>query len=186
MTERPSWDEVWSRIAATFGERSRCHRAQIGAVIVTTDNRLAAVGYAGPPSGLPTTKGDCRDWCPRAQPGAVLSKSYDECATIHAEVNAIMRSDWHDRQGATVYVNGSTCQNCAKVVAGSGIARLVHVVNEGDAHRAPEKVEEYLRSCGIDVERWSPTQRRMPHDPEPPKGTARWLAWKNRQEMRTT
>lgn len=156
---RASWDTTWMRMATAAGQRSRCVRAQIGAVIVTADNRMASVGYSGPPANridvaIAGPESLCSEWCPRAQPGADLSLGYESCATIHAEVNALLRSSWDDRQGGTLYVNGASCQNCAKVVAGSGITRVVHQVWDTDAHRNPEAVEKYLQTCGINVDRY--------------------------------
>jgi deoxycytidylate deaminase len=55
------------RVAETIGKRSECSRDQVGAVIVSKDNRIVDSGYNGPPRGFYRVGGDCKSWCPRAQ-----------------------------------------------------------------------------------------------------------------------
>ena len=136
-----------------MGRRSRCARAQVGAVIVTSDNRVASQSYNGPAKGQLLT-GDCTNWCPRAMGKTDLSSDYGACSTIHAEANALVRADFSEIQGGTIYVSHSSCINCAKLIANSGLRKLVHRVTDADAHRNPEQVERYLRDCGISVVRY--------------------------------
>lgn len=140
------------QVAEIMGRRSRCARAQVGAVIVTRDNRLASAGYNGPAKGL-MLKGDCTNWCPRAMGKTELSSDYGACSTIHAEANALLRADFTEIQGGTVYVSHSSCINCAKLVANSGLKTLVHRVSDADLHRNPDAVEQYLRETGVAVVR---------------------------------
>lgn len=151
---RPSWQGTWMPVAEILGQRSRCARAQVGAVIVTRDNRVASVGYNGPAKGL-MLRGDCRNWCPRAMGKTDLSADYGACSTIHAEANALLRADYTQIQGGTIYVSHSSCINCAKLVANSGLKKLVHKVTDADAHRNPDEVETYLRQTGVEAVRVS-------------------------------
>jgi dCMP deaminase len=149
-TDRPTWDQIWLATAQVVASRSRCDRAQVGAVIVTRDNRVAAVSYNGPPRGQQLT-GTCRSWCPRARVEN-LSPSYDECATVHAEANGLLLNEISIR-GGTIYISSACCRGCAKLIANSGLGRVVHVVGPGDKHRDPDTVESYLRECGLTVVR---------------------------------
>jgi len=148
--DRPSWDATWLAVAQIIAYRSRCDRAQVGAVIVTGDNRVAAISYNGPPRGQRLT-GTCIAWCPRSR--GDVTASYDACATVHAEANALLRADFTDIRGGTIYVSSACCRGCAKLIANSGITRVVHVVGPNDAHRDPTTVETYLRTCGLTVTR---------------------------------
>lgn len=148
---RPTWDQTWLAIAQTVAFRSRCDRMRVGAVIVTSDNRSMPPSYNGPPRGQQLT-GTCADWCPRAQRGDTGS-SYDECCAIHAEANALIRANFTEIQDGTIYVSAACCINCAKLIANSGIRRVVHVVGSRDEHRQPDVVEAYLRECGLTVVR---------------------------------
>lgn len=138
-------------VASAISKRSRCYRRQIGAVIVTRTNRPVAVGYNGPPAGL-DTDGNCRNWCQRtneATPGA----EYSNCVSIHAEVNALLFADRRDFDGGTIYVTSVCCWDCAKVIANSGLSRVVLAnITESDMHRNPERSIQLLRDSGVKVE----------------------------------
>lgn len=153
MTEpRPSWDATWMAVARTIGRRSQCSRAQVGAVVVTADNRVASVSYNGAARGL-KTQGSCINWCPRAQGKTEISADYGACPAIHAEANALLRADWTQIQGGTIYVSHSSCINCAKLISNSGLARLMHFIDDEAEQRHPDEVEAYLHRAGIQVER---------------------------------
>jgi len=152
VAKRPTWDEVWLEMTDVIGRRSLCSRAQVGAVIVTADNRVQAASYNGSAPKLPVD-GPCIDWCPRAmaEAGTKLDTGYNDCYALHAESNAIARSDHTQLDGATIYVNGSVCMNCAKMITATRISRVVMRINPSDAHRAPGEVIRYLQECEISV-----------------------------------
>jgi dCMP deaminase len=153
MTDsRLTWDATWHAVAKTIGRRSQCSRAQVGAVIVTADNRVASTGYNGPARGQDAV-GPCTNWCPRAQGKTDVSANYDACPAIHAEANALLRADWTQIQAGTIYVSHASCINCAKLVANSGLTRLVHFIDDKAEQRNPDEVEAYLRRAGMHVER---------------------------------
>jgi dCMP deaminase len=137
-------------VAMLIGRRSRCSRAQIGAVIVSLNGRIASTGYNGPAASWPEST-DCIDWCKRARGETPLDKSYDGCPAIHAEMNALMYVDRSRVEGGTLYVNSSMCMNCAKAVSNSGLNKVVLLKTKNDAHRDPEDVIEYLRKCSVEV-----------------------------------
>ncbi len=147
---RPTWDETWLECAHVMSRRSRCSRAQVGAVIVAEDQTVVSASYNGPPSGL-DVDGDCSNWCPRAMRGRDLSPTYDDCPAAHAESNAIARADFSRMRGATCYVSTSCCKGCAKMLANAGIARVVFMHEDGRDYRNPEETEKFLEACGIDV-----------------------------------
>jgi dCMP deaminase len=171
---RPSWDEIWLEMAVVMASRSRCVRAQVGAVIVTQDNRVSSTGYNGPPPRM-LHEGMCQLWCERARPGAKpicgmtarhephrfyswqcdgAAGGYANCDSLHAEANALLRSDWTEIQGGTAYSSAATCLDCAKLVAGSGISRLVHIVRtDADRGRDPVRTEQFLQSADVSVTR---------------------------------
>lgn len=146
---RPSWDEIWLETAKIIGQRSRCSRAQIGAVIVSSDQRISATGYNGPAASWPLG-GMCSDWCPRAMGDAPLDNMYDACPAIHAEANALLYVDRSSVEGGTLYVTGTPCMQCAKLISNSGIHRVVCTVSEADAHRRPEQVFAYFAQTDIE------------------------------------
>lgn len=162
---RPSWDEVWMQVAQTMARRSRCDRAQVGAVVVSADNRVLSTGYNGTPRGFDLSLPEylqgssCSHWCPRAQEwrGESLDPVYDDCHAAHAEANALTRADFTQMEGATLYVSTSMCKGCAKMFANSGVTRVVfgYAGDGSDAYRSPDKTENFLVDCGVEVTRWT-------------------------------
>lgn len=154
MTDaRPSWDETWMTVADTIARRSRCVRAQVGAVIVSSNGRVAATGYNGPAATYPVA-GACDSWCPRARGETPLDTSYDACPSIHAEENCIAYVDRSRIELGTIYVTSAMCMRCAKLVSNSGIRTVVMRVVDGHEHRRPDDVIDYLTACDIIVEIW--------------------------------
>lgn len=148
---RPTWDETWMSVAEAVGLRSKCDRRRIGACIVSEDNGYVVVGYNGPPASFDAPDGStCQDWCPRMlnpSPGP----SYEDCVTVHAETNAIAKADRTRIQDGTLYVTSAVCWDCAKVVANSGVARVMMWLEQDDMHRNPQRSINFLKQCGIEV-----------------------------------
>lgn len=150
MTERQTWDDTWLKVAQVMSGRSRCTRAQVGAVIVAADQTVVSTGYNGPPKGYPG-EGSCSNWCPRGR-GKSLSPTYDDCPAAHAEANAIARADYSRMLGGTIFIPTSPCKGCAKLIANSGIVRVVFEHEDGREYRNWEETVRFLQVCGIEVE----------------------------------
>lgn len=123
---RPHWDDWAMSIARAVAARADCSRAQVGAVIITSDQRIVATGYNGAPSGTPgcLTSGAC----PRASVGRDTGSSYDTgpgaCISIHAEANAIIRASWADMDGSTLSTTKKPCDGCWKLIQATPLARV--------------------------------------------------------------
>jgi dCMP deaminase len=156
---RLSWDELWLGIADLVAKRSLCVRAQVGAVIVDRDNRIIATGYNGPPQGFDHGGQLCDRWCERGAKNVeitALDRDYTDCVALHAEANAISVCDRSLRERGTIYVMGTPCFSCAKLIANSGLAAVVigpdRLGTATDvAHRSPRTTIEFLESCDVDV-----------------------------------
>jgi deoxycytidylate deaminase len=166
---RLSWEELWTAVAISVGDRSLCVRDQVGAVIVDRTQRIVATGYNGPPTGFPHGDLPCDRWCQRAKPNQytdlfkdgesmiMMSREstpaidYSDCPALHAEANALMVCDRRDREGGTIYVDSSVCYACAKLVANSGLARVVILTQGLDDHRNPRRSVDFMRDCGLEV-----------------------------------
>lgn len=139
-------------VASSISLRSRCDGRQIGAVIVSNDNAYTVVGYNGPPASMPVFPGSsCKSFCPRAQK-AEQTVGYDNCISIHAEANALMRADHSRIQGGTLYVMSACCWDCGKLVANSGIKNVVMCIDDRDGHRDPQRTIKFLRDSQVNVE----------------------------------
>lgn len=133
-----SWAVAGARIFST------CSRRQYMAIVLSPDGRVVGTGYNGGPSGFV----HCTDGgCPRAQEKPAHGSSYDSCIAIHAEANALLHSNRTERLGGTLVINGPPCMDCAKLIAGSGIARVVYMTDP--AYKEWAKVRMLLTKSEI-------------------------------------
>jgi len=134
--KRVSWDEYFMNIAIQAATRSTCSRKHVGAVIVR-DKTILSTGYNGSIRGMP----HCDDV------GHMMEN--DHCiATVHAEANAIIQAAKNGTaiNGADIYVTASPCWNCFKLIANSGIKRILYLEFYRD-----EKILTVSRQAGIEL-----------------------------------
>lgn len=150
MTDRPCWDSTRIEMARTIARRSLCVRAQVGAIITDTANRIVGEGYNNPPAGYVHGNQPCNLWCRRV--GTLTpAPDYSDCVTIHAESNALLMSDRSRRLGGTIYITSHVCWGCAKLIANSGLSRVVVDTAEDHTHRDPLASYQFLQDCGLQV-----------------------------------
>ncbi len=136
LMSRPSWDEYFMSIAEIVATRSTCPRKSVGAIIVK-DKNILSTGYNGSIRGLP----HC------TEVGCMLENGH--CVrTIHAEANAIIQAARHGVkiEGATIYITASPCWNCFKLIANSGIKRIVFKEFYRD-----ERIFEFSKQLDIEL-----------------------------------
>lgn len=125
---------------------STCSKRQYAAVIVASNKRLVGFGYNGSPPGMP----HCSDgFCPRMSENSENGSNYDNCISQHAEAGALLWSDPAMRQGGTMIVNGPPCMGCAKLIASSGLSRVVYRADNNYSQWS--EVEKFLLDAGIEV-----------------------------------
>lgn len=76
------------------------------------------------------------------------------CPTLHAEANALSVCDRSQREGGTMYVTSAPCFPCAKLIANSGLARLVYLDSERGRDRvAASEIDplKFMHDTGIKV-----------------------------------
>ncbi len=116
-----SWDEYFMGIAKLSALRSKDPSTQVGACIVSSDNRILSMGYNGTPNGF-----DDQDF-PWDREGHALNTKY--LYVCHAELNAILNFRGHKRdfEGAKIYVALFPCNECAKAIIQSGIKEVIYL-----------------------------------------------------------
>lgn len=148
---RPTWDEIRLQMAVEIAKRSLCTRAKVGAIITGMDGRhIVGEGYNGPPAGWSHGSQPCNVWCKRTT-NLTPAPDYSDCTTIHAEANALLKSDYTKRLGGTIYVTSHPCWGCAKLIANSGLSRVVVQPDAAHLHRDPMASYRFLLECGLDV-----------------------------------
>ena len=114
-----SWDEYFMGIALLSAQRSKDSNTQVGACIVSDENKILSMGYNGMPTG-------CNDdEMPWAREGENLDTKYPY--VCHAELNAILNRNTGSLKGTRVYVTLFPCNECAKAIIQSGIKEVIYL-----------------------------------------------------------
>lgn len=150
MTALPhevKWLEACRLLAPMF---STCSRRQYFAVVLAPNKRVAGIGYNGAPAGM----AHCVDGgCPRANSNVDHGSAYDAgdgfCVAQHAEAGALLWSDPAVRRDGTLVVNGPPCLECARLIASSGVRRVVHLLDP--EYSQWPGIVEFLGQAGVEV-----------------------------------
>mgnify|MGYP001088420565 FL=1 len=114
-----SWDEYFMGVAKLAAMRSKDPSTQVGACIVSPDNKILSMGYNGFP------KGCSDDEFPWAREGEnPLETKY--VYSTHSELNAILNYSGGSLVGAKLYVSLFPCNECAKAIIQSGIKEVIY------------------------------------------------------------
>lgn len=116
-----SWDEYFMSIAKLSAKRSKDPSTQVGACIVSNDNRILSIGYNGAPNGFEYEN------FPWARDGEKIYTKYPY--VCHAEMNAILnyRGTKKEFENAKIYVDLFPCNECAKLIIQSGIKEVIYL-----------------------------------------------------------
>lgn len=114
-----SWDEYFMGVAYLSGMRSKDPNTQVGACIVSKDNKILSMGYNGFPNGCSD------DEFPWEKEGEEeLSTKYP--FVTHSELNAILNYRGGSLEGTKLYVTLFPCNECAKAIIQAGIKMVVY------------------------------------------------------------
>lgn len=146
-----SWDEYFMGVAKLSAMRSKDPSTQVGACIVSDDNKILSMGYNGFP------KGCSDDEFPWAREGDPLDNKY--FYTTHSELNAILNYRGGSLEGAKLYVTLFPCNECAKAIIQAGIKTLVY---DDDKYKDTPSViasKRMLDAAGVRYYRYKRTGR---------------------------
>ena len=121
-----TWDEYFMAIAKLSSKRSKDPNTQVGACIVSNDNRILSIGYNGAPNGFEDEN------FPWARDGEKIYTKYPY--VCHAEMNAILnyRGTKKEFENAKIYVDLFPCNECAKLIIQSGIKEVIYMDDKYD------------------------------------------------------
>lgn len=148
-----SWDEYFMGIALLSAGRSKDSNTQVGACIVSDENKILSVGYNGMPTGC------CDDDMPWEREGDFLDTKYP--FVCHAELNAILNRSTGSLKNSTIYVTLFPCNECAKAIIQSGIKEVVYADDkyaDTDGVKASKKM---FSLSGVKTRLYCPTNREL-------------------------
>ena len=151
-----SWDEYFMGLSLLSAMRSKDPNTQVGACIVSEDNKILSVGYNGMPIGCDD------DAMPWAREGAFLDTKYPFVA--HAELNAILNRPTVSLKNARIYVSLFPCNECAKAIIQSGIKEVVYWQNKYAGTDGVKASEMMFRMAGVTLRQYTPSGREVRFD----------------------
>jgi dCMP deaminase len=105
-------------VAHLSGMRSKDPSTQVGACIVSEDNKILSMGYNGFPCGCSD------DEFPWDREGEELDTKYPY--VTHGELNAILNYRGGSLENTKLYVSLFPCNECAKAIIQAGIKTVVY------------------------------------------------------------
>lgn len=138
-----SWDEYFMAVAKLSAMRSKDPHTQVGACIVSNDNRILSIGYNGDPNGFNDEK------FPWGREGNPLETKY--LYVVHAERNAILnyRGSRKDLENSKIYVDLFPCNECAKEIIQAGIKEVVYLSDKYADTDETIASKKLLDSCNV-------------------------------------
>ena len=153
-TDYISWDEYFMGIALLSAMRSTDSNSQVGACIVSEDNKILSMGYNGFPSGC---SDDEFPW------GREDEDPYNEkyFYVTHSELNAILNYRGGSLEGSKLYVTLFPCNECAKAIIQAGIKTIIYESDKYADSAATRASKRMLNAAGVRYYQYNPTGRKI-------------------------
>ena len=151
-----SWDEYFMGVALLSGRRSKDPSTQVGACIVSQDNKILSMGYNGFP------KGCSDDEFPWAREGEPLDTKY--LYVTHSELNAILNYRGGSLEGSKIYVTLFPCNECAKAIIQAGIKTIIYKEDKYPDSPSVRASKRMLNAAGVRYYQYDQTGRKIEID----------------------
>lgn len=153
-----TWDEYFMAIAILSAKRSKDPNTQVGACIVSKDNRILCCGYNGAPNGFEDVN------FPWKREGNPLNTKY--LYVCHAELNAILnfRGSRKDLEGSKIYVDLFPCNECAKAIIQSGIKTVIYNSDKYNGTEGNIASKKLFDECGVNYIQFEPKNKNISID----------------------
>ncbi|MCI5605969.1 MAG: dCMP deaminase family protein [Treponema sp.] len=138
-----NWDEYFMGIAALSALRSKDPNSQVGACIVSPENKILSMGYNGFPLGCSD------DDFPWNRDGEQWETKYPY--VVHSELNAILNYRGGSLQGTKIYVTLFPCNECAKAIIQAGIKTVIYDCDKYDGTPGNVASKKLLKAAGVEV-----------------------------------
>lgn len=149
-----SWDEYFMAVAKLAGMRSKDPNSQVGACIVSPDNKILSIGYNGLPIGC---SDDEFPW--EREHDDPLKTKYVYVA--HSELNAILNYRGGSLEGSKIYVSLFPCNECAKAIIQAGIRTVIYDSDKYDGTPAVTASKLMLSTAGVEMIKYQPSDRKI-------------------------
>ena len=151
-----SWDEYFMGVAMLAAKRSKDPNTQVGACIVSKQNKILSIGYNGFPIGV---SDDEFSW---AREGSPLDTKY--FYVTHSELNAILNYRGGSLEDAILYVTLFPCNECAKAIIQCGIRKVVYDSDKYADSDMTKASKRMFDAAGVIYERYYRSGRKVEID----------------------
>lgn len=149
-----SWDEYFMGVAKLSAERSKDPNTQVGACIVSQDNKILSMGYNGFPNGC---SDDDFTWDREGDDNKYFY-------VTHSELNAILNYRGGSLEGAKIYVTMFPCNECAKAIIQAGIKEVIYAENKYKDSMSVITSRMMMKSSGIVIRQYEHSGRTLSVD----------------------
>lgn len=146
-----NWDEYFMGIAQLSGMRSKDPHTQVGACIVSPDNKILSMGYNGFPIGCSD------DEFPWDREGEFADTKYPH--VTHGEMNAILNYRGGSLEGTKLYVSLFPCNECAKAIIQAGIRTVVYDSDKYAGTPSNRAAKRMFDAAGVNYVQYRKTGR---------------------------
>lgn len=151
-----TWDEYFMGVATMSAMRSKDPSTQVGACIVSPDNKILSMGYNGFPKGC---SDDDFPWGKEQEQEDPYNSKY--FYTTHSELNAILNYRGGSLEGTKMYVTLFPCNECAKAIIQSGIKTLIYDSDKYAATPGVRASKRMLDAAGVRYYQYNHTGRKI-------------------------
>ena len=151
-----TWDEYFMGVSKLSGMRSKDPNTQVGACIVSDDNKILSMGYNGFPNGCSD------DVFPWDREGEDIDTKYPY--VTHSELNAILNYRGGTLDGTKLYVSLFPCNECAKAIIQAGIKTVVYDSDKYNNTPMNIAAKRLFDAAGIRYYAYKPTGRKIELD----------------------
>ena len=151
-----TWDEYFMGVALLSGRRSKDPSTQVGACIVSQDNKILSMGYNGFPKGC---SDDEFPWGKEAEQEDPYNSKY--FYSTHSELNAILNYRGGSLEGSKLYVTLFPCNECAKAIIQAGIKTIIYGEDKYAETPAVRASKRMLNAAGVRYYQYQPTGRKI-------------------------
>lgn len=153
-----SWDEYFMGVADLSGRRSKDPNTQVGACIVSDDNKILSMGYNGFP------KGCSDDEFPWSREEGTDPYDAKYLYVTHSELNAILNYRGGSLEGSKLYVTLFPCNECAKAIIQAGIKTLIYKEDKYPDSASVRASKRMLNAAGVRYYQYEKTGRKIEID----------------------
>ena len=147
------WDDYFMGVSLLAADRSKDPSTQVGACIVSDDNRILSTGYNGFPQGCSD------DEFPWNRDESHGETKYN--FVVHAELNAILNAGGKSLVGSRIFVSLFPCHECAKAIIQSGVKEVVYLSDKYNGTESDNASKRMLNSAGVKLTKMKPTKAQI-------------------------